>query len=180
MHSGVCVHSTKQMAAMVLLVAALVAAEGSPSGRVGGPSGCSAGGKLCCPYNRSVFHSRIVPPAYGGPAPFRLDQHYTIDAVDDVTYSFTSANGTFADTVITVDPPADNCNRVNCTACAACGLPCGGNKADELCAKGCPGACLEKTWGQDLTATFSTDPSGRSNASKPVTLKGHVDGAPVL
>ena len=117
---------------MVLLVAALVAAEGSPSGRVGGPSGCSAGGKLCCPYNRSVFHSRIVPPAYGGPAPFRLDQHYTIDAVDDVTYSFTSANGTFADTVITVDPPADNCNRVNCTACAACGLPCGGNKADEL------------------------------------------------
>ena len=154
----------------LLLHAALlgsVAAVSSshPVTLVGGPAGkpCAAGAKVCCHYNNSIFHSHLhIPPL--GPAPFRLDQHYTLNVIDDMAITITSANGTFADTVITVDLPVDDCDRVNCTACAACGFPCGGNKADEACAKSCPGACVEKIWGQDLTATFSTDPSGRSNA----------------
>ena len=142
-----------------------------------GPKPCSAGGKLCCRYNHSTFHSNIRPPGapWGGPAPYRLDQHYSIDVADDEHYTISSPNGTFADAIIDVQPPADNCDRVNCSACAACGLPCGTNAADEACAKACPGACVERVWGQDFTATFSNDPSGRSNASKPFTLKGHVD-----
>jgi hypothetical protein len=164
---------------VLLFGVALTTAVGSshPVTLIGGPDHkpCAAGSKHCCHYNHSIFHSHLKSPAGGGPAPFRLDQHYTLNVANDTVFTVSSTNGTFAETAITVGLPVDYCDRVSCSACAACGHPCGPAGADQACAEACPSACVEKIWGQDLIATFSTDPSGRSNASKPVTLKGHVN-----